>query len=266
MNTPSIAESQKIHFVYFTCARHWQYFNCSLRSLLRLRYTQLGGIYIYVDGDDYFNEGQIMTLRAFCAGIQIIKSRRITGWGENTVTNETRYFADVSAQIAPGSYIAKTDSDVIFRSDKVFSAVLGSSADLAGYAYDRHAPMVYTGGGCYFIKGPMAGHLLDYPRGILQETLSLINNQTALKRGIEILDVCPEDAAICAIVKQKGGKVAYIPQFSSSIMHFSGNKSEILKFDDRLYWLFRYHWRPFVGRLLPVKLRNALKGSIGANR
>jgi hypothetical protein len=267
MNAASTGNPQKIHFVYFTCARHWQYFNCSFRSLLKLRYKRLGEIYIYVDRDDFLSTEQIKTLKAFCPAISIIKSRKITGWGAQTIANETQYFADISECIHPESFIAKTDSDVIFRSHMAFVKVFELSADLAGLANDRHSPLIYPIGGCYFIKCRIARHLLNYhPIDIFQQTLSLINNPLSQKRNSETLTVCPEDAVIYAIVKRMGGTIAYIPEFSRSIMHFSGQKEEMLKYDQRLYWLFRYHWKPFIGRLFPNRLRKAFKHAMTGSR
>jgi hypothetical protein len=255
-------DSKQIHIVYFSCAKHWPYLSVSLRSLKKLNCNRVGSISLYIDRDDYLDSGKIAELDRLFPGINIAKSRRVTGWGEETVAVETQVFAELAVRVHPESFIAKTDSDIAFRGDRAFSSASELNADLSGLANDRHAPLIYPIGGCYFIKARIAARMQSYSAEVFSETLSLMNNPEARKRNSESFTNCPEDAAIYVIIKRLGGKVSYIPQFSRSIMHFSGQKSEMLRYDQRLYWLYKYYWRPFVGRLMPGVVRRALKNGI----
>jgi len=70
----------------------------------------------------------------------------------------------------------------------------------------------------------------------------------------------PEDAAMQVFVNLLGGKTRFMPDYSKCIMHFAGTaKSEMLKYDNKLYWSYKYHIRPFIGSFIPDGIKKRIK-------
>ena len=188
-------------------------------------------------------------------GIKIFKSKTLTGWGEQSVEVITGAFTSLARDLPPECYVAKIDSDVIFRDDKIFTDLFGADVDYQGCSVNNPI-FKYPVGGCYFLKARLAARLGELNlHAACEQTLRIVNTCQA-EQYVNV----PEDAAMQVFVNLLGGKTRFMPNFSKSIMHFGGHsKPEMLKYDNKLYWSYKYHIRPFIGSFIPDSIKKRIK-------
>jgi len=238
--------SSKIHFVYFACRKHFEHLYLSLRSLRVLRFEGLGKVYLYIDKDDFLSEGQIIRLKKLGFDLLIRKSAGITWRTNETILGEVRIFLEIGREIDPEDYLAKVDSDILFLSKDIFRKVLISNKDAVGDPTAYHEPFVYFAGGLYFIKASLVPVFEKFSPEIIDDTLNLVNNETARGRN-RICKDCPEDAAIYNHISKHTSNTGFEkftlyswnrlkdPIDKYSVIHFQRCRGAMKRF-----WYFEY--------------------------
>jgi hypothetical protein len=241
---------QLIHHVYFTCAGHFEFLLRSVRSLIALRSEYTGNIYIYVDRDDYFTRAQLIRLPHCSTAILLRKSPRVTGYGRDTINTEIPCLRQVAMENALESYVAKTDSDIIFISGEAFEKVIASEADIAGEAVRHFDPFLFTNGGCYFLKNEAARRLTEVSEAHCAEVLAFLND-VAVRRNRKP-EGCPgEDVGVYHLVANKmGGKTVFLSEYRQSIVHVCGTKEEMYGYDNKAFFLIKYKYIPLFRKAL----------------
>jgi hypothetical protein len=208
----------KIHFVYFSCARHFGLLYASLISLSSLYFKNIGNVYLYIDRNDFFTPEQRLLLKKLKLNIKLIKAASVSGWGAETVIVELQAFFKIKREISSDDYLAKVDSDVLFISDNLFKVVLNESALLIGEKEVYWSPCVFTQGGCYFLKGELISNISFLNNKeffpvlikILTEQTKRALNKVARRRNLVILFSCPEDAAVFNLLKLITDKIKFV--------------------------------------------------------
>lgn len=244
-----------IHHVYFTCGRHFPLILRSIRSLAALRASQTGEIYIYVDREDPFTRMQVDQIHASSTRINLCDSARVTGWGMRTINTEIQCLREVAAQNHPDSYVARTDSDVIFISPKVFRELVGSGADLAGVAMRCCQPYVFMADGCTFFRVKLAREFTEVDEAFCAEVLALLNNKETVSRNGGTVDSAPDDAALFHLASQRTQRVIFLTNYRSSILHFFYDKNEMLLYDHKVLFFLKHKYAPMFRRVAGNALR-----------
>jgi hypothetical protein len=149
-----------VHFVGFTCGRHFPLLECALESLLRVHSPDIRKIHLFIDDSDFLDASQTRYLERLSPLIAITRWPRFTGWGFDAVRLQFRTFAEVAKRVAPGDYVAKMDSDLVFISTWIVALALRSGADIVGDG--RYIDFDYAQGGCFFLSRPLALRLEEY--------------------------------------------------------------------------------------------------------
>jgi hypothetical protein len=252
-----VSGSDKMHVVYFSCRKHFDYLFLSLKSLAALRSASLGNVYLYIDKEDFLTEMQMRSLKKLRSDLIVRKREKFSWAGEQTVRVELQVFKDISEEIDPEHYVAKVDSDVLFISDDVFASVLKSGDNLLGHKETWCAPFFFTQGGCYFLKSSFIPQLSDFNKDIFAEVFDKVNNET-MKAKNRSVPGCPEDAVIYSIARSKTDKISFIDFYGSSVVHFNERKHEMLDFykSEKMFVYGAKH--PFL-KILPASLRSMLR-------
>lgn len=257
MNMRFRTNRNKIHVVYFSCRRHFDYLLISLKSLSALRSAFLGNVYLYIDKEDFLTETQARSLKKLSLNPTVRKCNKLSWGGEQTIRTELQAFKDISEEVSPEHYVAKVDSDILFISNDVFARVLKSGDHLLGEKETWCDPFIFTQGGCYFLKSSFIPQLGDFKENIFEEVLKKVNNET-MKAKNRSIETCPEDATIYSIAKTKTDKIRFIDFYHTSVLHFKTNKDEMIEFY-RPDKIFKYKLNRFLSKRLPPPLKSVIK-------
>jgi hypothetical protein len=238
INSP---RKRKIHFVYFTCKKHFPYLVASLKSLKKLNLRYIRNLYLYVDKKDFLSKYQQDLLRKeFSFNILIRKTRYKMSWGgPKVIINELTAFKEILKDINSNDYLAKVDSDVLFISDNIFKKILKSKKySLIGQAHNvSNSNIRHIQGGCYFLKGNIIHEITCEPISkLIKKTLDQTNQKISL---------CSEDVAMFNLIKNKTNNIKFIDFYlplnktnkltqkdrqKYSITHFEQCKEKMLNF------------------------------------
>jgi len=199
------AEIPKIRILYVTHEGDFRLFLNSLQSLEALRSCHIGDVYVLEDSSKplSFRNKELLRLNS-SNDIQFIRSRfPLADRGPGLVASELLAFKEIGLKSAKNDYIAKVDSDTLFVSDRAFSAVLTSGADILGEREECWSPLVYVQGGCYFLRSGMVPKLFACPilpvlRRIARSTWNLT------------ITTVPEDAVINELVVTSHGNPLFL--------------------------------------------------------
>ncbi|MBW2046860.1 MAG: hypothetical protein JRI96_18650 [Deltaproteobacteria bacterium] len=190
------SKQPKIHCVYFTCSKDFEYLLISLKSLERLNLDCLGNVYLYMDKKDPLNDSQINKLKKELKPNIIIRKTKYKG---------SRAGLGFEVII---DYIAKIDSDILFISDKIFREAIGGNSDAVGQGKINlrlAKPFLFMQGGCYFLKGSGVSKVIRQPVRKAVEKAS---------GGWRVtISICPEDRAISEILEQSGAKINFTSKY-----------------------------------------------------
>ena len=220
----------------------------------------MGNIYLYIDHDNFLTAVQLKKLNTLKLDFTIRRWNTVTGYGEQTILNELEAFKEVGAEVDPESYIAKVDSDVLFLSDEIFLRVLKSDDLVVGQLEDYWEPFVYVQGGCYFLRSSLAVQLMDFDKDIFSRVLVMMNNPTAKSRNRSI-NICPEDATIYLIAKDKTSKISFRDFYGSSVIHFRDKNGmlEYAKAAEGIMSRSRQFYNRHLGASMPHTLHAVIK-------
>jgi hypothetical protein len=239
-----------IHHIYFSCGRHFEFLLRSVRSLVALDSAFTGKIYIYVDRDDCFTQEQLRRLTECSWALVLRKSQTVHGYGRTTINVEIPCLRDVAMENDPQSFVAKTDSDIIFISDHIFEAVTSSAAGIAGEAVQNFHPFLFTSGGCYFLNNQAGRNLTEMSEAFYEEVLGSLN-EVNVRRGRQPEGAIGEDVAIYNLVTKKMGyKSLFLANYRESVLHFSGTKEEMFRYDSKPLFYIRYKYIPLFRKVL----------------
>ena len=182
----------KVYFFYCTCGRDFKYLVLSLKSLELLQLDCLGKVYLYIDKKDPFTSAQTKELKD---SFTFLLETRITRWplawgGVRLLLLELAAFEEINTGLSPEDLIFKTDSDVLFISDKIFKKAVSENHDAMG----QRTSEGFMEGGSYFLKSSLVRKIVRSP------------NRKAIHYSSTSWDVpitmAPEDRAISSLVKQ----------------------------------------------------------------
>jgi len=247
----------RMHFVYFSCAAHFEYLLESQRTLAGTGFGQSGNIYLYVDKRDFLSEKQAALIRSVWPAGQgpvIRKTRHPMAWGgAGVIVNELEAFREIENDMGPGDYLAKADSDVLFSSDAIFKKVMESGMDLVGqkttneYAA-RNSGGEWMQGGLFFMRRPAVAALSRRP--------VLFQFFETLKRTSRGITDCPEDAFLFFLCSRLGLKIEMMRYMLDIIVSDSMPSSVILDKVELNWNIFsawhcrsKQHWAPVLERL-----------------
>lgn len=254
---PSPGSFPRLHFVYFSCAAHFDYLLESLRTLAGTGFGQSGNIYLYIDKRDFLSEKQAALIRsAWTAGqVPVIrKTKHPMSWGgAGVIVNELKAFKQIAGDMGPDDYLAKVDSDVLFSSDAIFKKVMASGAEVAGQKTTNEFAAQNSGtfwmqGGLFFLSRRAAAALSRQP-----VLFQLFDTLKQTRRGITD---CPEDAFLSFLCSRLGMKIEMMRYMLDIIVSDSMPSSVILEKVDYNWGLFsawhcrsKRHWSPVLERL-----------------
>ena len=254
-------DAARMHFVYFTCGRHFDYLLQSIRSLAGTGFGPTGNIYVYVDKKDGFSEEQAAALRNGAgpdAGLVLRKTKHPMAWGgAGVIVNELEAFKQIAGGMGPDDYLAKVDSDILFSSDRIFKKVMESGMDVVGQKTTnefatRNAEDAWMQGGLFFLRRKAAAALSRQP--------ALFQFLDTLKRTNRGITDCPEDAFLFFLGSRLGLKIEMMRYMLDIIVSDSMPSSVILEKVDYNWGLFsawhcrsKQHWLPVLERLRQKK-------------
>jgi len=201
--------NDKIHPLYFACGKHFEYVRASLESLALLHSNHLSTTYLYIDETDQLSTEQKKIICGIFPDLVLRTSRRVTGWGNNTIAAEAKAFCEVAHTINPQSFIARIDSDIVFISENIFEHVSSSDYLYIGSKESTWRPFVYGQGGCYFIRAILASKLDHFAMDFAKIALNRIVEVQKVMR-VEPFTECPEDAAIYLWVTSMTSKTEFV--------------------------------------------------------
>lgn len=216
------SERKAVHFLYFSCGKHYSHLVASLRSLQDLKLEFKGATYLYIDKSDFLTRKQIVELKRAFSNIVISKTHHNMQWGgPHTLINELRALREISSQVGPRDYIAKIDSDMFFISRKIFDDVIKLDCALAGQSYTNKMQFTYIQGGCYFINNSIVPYLLSHPLyAIILDTLKNIHPTAGCT-----LNNFPEDAVIFNVIKENTNDIKFIDFYITTQNHVPKNQA-----------------------------------------
>jgi len=203
-----VSREAKIHCLYFTCGRDFEYLFISLKSLGRLSLSYIGNVYLYIDKKDPLSGDQINRLKKeFLFNILIRTTKyRLEVDGVKLIISELAAFKEITKEINRNDYILKLDSDVMFISDKIFKEVITGESEAVGVgppspAFHRMPePFRFMHGGSWFLRGSLIYKLLNQPiRGVTKKFNK--NSPELYHRTVSTL---PEDIVISLLISQIG--------------------------------------------------------------
>jgi hypothetical protein len=236
----------QIHIIYFACRAHFECLYASLVSLKCVRPSKLGAIRLHIDSGDPLTSEQTARLRALEMGIEVFNSRRVTGYGDDTIAAEIEAFEQIHHLTQPGDYVAKVDSDILFLTDWVFRRVPQTRADIVGQPEKVLEPFIYTQGGCYFLSHQAINAICRLtPPAIAQsiEVTCAAIDKAVRQSGKARHPTVPEDAAICGLVCFCGGHVAFEP------FHLPSRYKHRVAWARNRWSVYGPSWREIAGRL-----------------
>lgn len=257
----SFPEKSRMHFVYFSCAAHFEYLLESQRTLAGTGFGQFGNIYLYIDKRDFLLEKQAALIRSVWPagrGPVIRKTKHPMSWGgAGVIVNELEAFDEIESDMGPDDYLAKVDSDVLFSSDTIFKKVMESGAEVVGqkttneYAA-RNSGGEWMQGGLFFLRRQAAAALSRRP--------VFFQFFDTLKRTSRGITDCPEDAFLFFLCSRLGLNIEMMRYMLDIIVSDSMPSSVILEKVDYNWGLFsawhcrsKRHWLPVLERLRQKK-------------
>lgn len=226
----------KIHPVYFSCGRHFNYLFISLVSLEKVHSKYIGKVYIYSDKDNPLTISQESALVKIKLDINLRNGDSFAGgYGKQAVLTELKAFREVEKELAPGDYIARVDSDTVFISDSVFNRVLESNALFVGQKFTYWKPVIFQEGALYFLKKEIIPQIENPDDNELSQLLSQ-NNKAIKKKTGKVLAECGDDVIIYNLVRHKTDKIKFIDFFiplkslrfkrKYSVLHYGGPEKD----------------------------------------
>lgn len=218
-----------IHFLYFTCSRHFPYLVTSVRSLARLESPLVGSVRVHCDRLDPLSTEQLDELSRVLQNYTYDVGATVTGWGLQTLLKELELFGQLGAAVPENHYIAKVDSDVLFGSEDMFRRVVASSDDYLGQRFTHQFGYSYLQGGCYFLRAKLA-------RRVARSRIRKAVLETCRRICVPVF-AFPEDAVVYSIATGLTASIGFtdcyfplseIDQFrfggtgEKSIVHFQG--------------------------------------------
>ncbi|MBW2046861.1 MAG: hypothetical protein JRI96_18655 [Deltaproteobacteria bacterium] len=203
-----VSQKTKIHCLYFSCGKDFEYLFISLKSLERLGLNYIENVYLYIDRKDPLSNGQINKLKKELPLNIIIRKTKYKGSGAGlgleAIISELVAFKEIITEISQDDYITKIDSDVLFISDKIFRGVISGNSDAIGQPTLKGGKR-YMMGGCYFLRGSLLSSIVDQPvRNVIKLTHKALGHPISLS---------PEDKAISEIVEQSGAKINFTSKY-----------------------------------------------------
>ncbi len=260
---PGTTEKNKIHVVYFSCSRHFEYLHASLASLRRLHSPDVGRIYLYIDGQDFLTPRQETRLNELDLGPTVRRCGKLSWGGRDLILTELKAFREIAGDMAPGDYLAKVDSDVYFLSNDIFTRVLGSDDLMLGAKETFWEPYVFIHGACYFLHRSLIPRLREFDDGIFSQTLDDLNSMTMVKYHTNVYspDSCPEDVVMYKLVRRLTDQIRFLDLYGldKSVVHFP-NKREILEYHraPAVFRLKRFYMQHGGDRICPQRLNRVL--------
>lgn len=179
----------QIHFVYFSCARDIALLKLSLSSLVKLKFSQLGAVYVVVDRKGQFNDLQKDELISICPVLHFLDLGNIDWASVETLSTELQAFDIVSAAADRDDFIAKVDSDILFFSAAKLKEVSFAVEDFVGDGhYSRYE---YAQGGLYFVRASLARQLYSS------------TSDAHLKKTIKRCRTHAEDQIVSALINEQ---------------------------------------------------------------
>lgn len=203
-----LQNSPKIHFVYFSCNKHFKYLFLSLQSLKKLKFHSEGKIYIFIDKFDPLTKTNKIKLNGLGLKIVVYKTKKRMSWGGlNVLENEIDGFNKVLNNMNKEDYLAKVDSDILFINKKIFLETVSSGMHMIGTLPKRCTLKYrYAQGGCYFIQ-----------KGLLEKIVKIKLKSEIKKIGkklnIDNLNNIPEDAVMGKLIEKMTNKIKFIDYY-----------------------------------------------------
>jgi len=247
------ASHSQFYPVCFTCGKHFDFLRLAVFSLALIR-PQIKTIHIFMDKCDVLTPAQCNALESETRfALRFEKTRFAMAQGVRVFLSELEAYRHILGKMEKKDYLMKFDSDVIFKSGKLFDFVESCGAQAVGTgihqvqqrAFERviHPRTDDMQGGCYFIKAP---------------ALKAIVSSTIASSALPLFD-SPEDQFISRLLRTCGAKVLFDeflyfdPQFalgeltecqldarvrmipaSASVVHFEGDKRNMWRVSKKL--------------------------------
>jgi len=205
--------SKSISLVYFSCSNHFEYLICSLKSLEKLNLDSLGYVFLYIDKKNPLSKKQISIIKEIKLNFIFKKTKYSMSHGNvKLLINELVAFKEIASDLSEGSYIGKTDSDVLFISDNIFKYVLESTEDMIGQPHEHNIKNPdYIQGGCYFLKKSMINKLGKIKLNkILRKIINVQKKRKDIMKEFAGLFKLQEDYAIFNLVKKCRGNIKFV--------------------------------------------------------
>lgn len=205
LSCQSSAAKSRIHIMYVTYEGDFRLFLTSLLSLEAVRSGNIGNIYVLEDSSKPISSRNKEILRlTSSSSIEFIYSRfPLADRGPGLVASELLAFKQIASVSGGNDYLAKVDSDTVFVSDKAFSTVLTSGADILGARAESWSPLVYVQGGCYFVRCGIVPQMFTIPiLPVLKRVARRTWNLTTA--------TVPEDGVIHELVCRSKGRALYL--------------------------------------------------------
>lgn len=207
----------KIHFVYFSCGRDMPLLTLSLKSLMAIKATCIGSIFVVVDSKGPFSLDQEIALKRICPRLQFLSLGQIDWASIATLHTELRAFSTAARGVDAIDFIAKVDSDILFFSEKKLNEISICQYDFVGDGH--YSDYFYAQGGLYFIRAEKA-----LP---LSETV----NDDELNYAIKLCGSVSEDRVMSMLFSRRSYRI-----WMTRLMLFP---NEYEKSDLRNSWLQR---------------------------
>jgi len=206
-STP-VEGSPKIHPIYFSCRKHFDYLRHAVGSLVCLGVPEIGTIWLYIDINDPLTPEQQAELSNLIPNDLEFRAteKLMSRSGLNVVYNEVAAYAEVCAQSQSEDLLVKIDSDFLFISSDIFTyvmgrrdfSILGKKVIPRNFRYKEP----YIQGGCYFIQIEFLTNLL---KGFSLDAFIQAFGRCPDPRS----DLCPEDAMITYWFTLSGGLIQF---------------------------------------------------------
>lgn len=202
-----------LHLLFFSCARDFLPLCLSLRSARRLEPKLIKTTMVYVDDKDPFSDEQRAELKSLAPNLSFGISKGFAWASMGTLETELNAFALVAKRAAPGDYIVKVDSDILFFSTRKMLLLARLNYEFIGDGH--HEGYRYSQGGLYFIREDLA------------RNLAFKRVETQVKAIVSKLGDMSEDMVVYNLVKDMRKRILLtnlmlFPREYEGVRSFSG--------------------------------------------
>ncbi len=149
-----------IHPIYFSCRNDIKLLCISLQTLGRLAHPNVGMVHVFFDKANTPTGMEVRRISEAHVDVCIHSTEHQARGGSKMFRTEIEAYKKIADHFTePGDWLMKCDCDTFWLKPTILDHVLESKASMVGHASINLDMIVWTQGGCYFLRAGKVGKL-----------------------------------------------------------------------------------------------------------